>query len=90
MSHQKRGRIHGSKNNPLPDPLAFPGLEPRFTTREAAAFLRRSPTTLEIWRCRGGGPRYVKTMSRVTYKLSDLEAFEQSRQHTSESEVANG
>lgn len=86
-----KGRILGSKNNPLPDPLAFPGLEPRFTTKEAAAFLRRSPTTLEIWRTTGYGPCYLKSPGRggrVLYRLADLEAFEQSRQHTSE--AANG
>lgn len=82
-----KGRISGSKNTPLPPPLALPGLEPRLTTREAAAFLRRSPTTLEIWRCSGYGPRYLKAPGRggrVTYRFSDLEAFEQRHEHTSE------
>ena len=78
------GRIPGSKNNPLPAPLVYPGIEPRLTTREAAAYLRRSPTTLEIWRCHGNGPRYIKSGSRVLYALSDLQEFEVLRLHTSE------
>ena len=79
-----KGRITGSKNKPLAEPLSFPGIEPRFTTHEAAAFLRRSPITLEIWRCRGNGPRYIKSGRRVLYLPSDLKAFEHSRNHTSE------
>ncbi len=79
-----KGRITGSKNKPLAEPLNFPGIEPRFTTREAAAFLRRSPITLEIWRCHGNGPRYIKSGCRVLYLLNDLQAFEHARNHTSE------
>jgi hypothetical protein len=78
------GRVAGSKNKPLPAPLVFPGLEPRFTTKEAAAYLRRSPTTLEIWRCHGGGPRFIRSGGRILYALSDLLAFEETRNHTSE------
>jgi hypothetical protein len=77
-------RAIGSKNKPLAPFPVFPGLEPRFTTPEAAAFLRRRPITLEIWRSRGNGPRYIKSGGRVLYALSDLLAFEETRSHTSE------
>ena len=48
------------------------------TTLEAAAYLRRSPTTLERWRRDGTGPRYMgggghgKT---VHYRWSDLDRW---------------
>ncbi len=42
-----------------------------------------SPRTLEQWRWRGVGPRYLKLGARVTYRLSDVEAFEAERLHAS-------
>lgn len=46
------------------------------TTREAASWLAFSPKTLEKWRCRGGGPAYIKLRGwSVRYKLEDLQAF---------------
>ena len=79
-----RGRVKGSKNKPLAPPFSLPGLEPRLTTREAAALLRKSTSTLEIYRCTGKGPRYWKAGGRVLYHLADLEAWEQSKRHTSD------
>ena len=35
-----------------------------------------SPRTLERWRRRGQGPDYLKLVGRVSYRLSDVEAFE--------------
>ena len=35
-----------------------------------------SPRTLERWRCQGRGPDYLKLVGRVSYRLSDVEAFE--------------
>lgn len=35
-----------------------------------------SPRTLERWRWRGTGPRYIKIGGRVVYRLEDIEAFE--------------
>jgi len=46
-----------------------------FTTIETAQKLRIQPCTLEAWRCRGGGPVFVKFGRAVRYRLSDLEAF---------------
>lgn len=35
-----------------------------------------SPRTLERWRWKGIGPRYLKVGGRVLYRLDDIEAFE--------------
>jgi len=35
-----------------------------------------SEATLERWRCDGIGPKYLKMMSRVLYRLQDIEDFE--------------
>lgn len=35
-----------------------------------------SERTLERWRWRGVGPRYLKLGGRVAYRLEDVEAFE--------------
>ena len=59
-------------------------------TREAAAYLTLKPVTLEAWRCRGGGPVFVKLNKAVRYKQNDLDAFLDSRirQNTSQVEAA--
>lgn len=43
--------------------------------REAAAFLRLSPGTLEKQRVVGGGPRFRKFGRRVLYDRHDLEEW---------------
>jgi predicted DNA-binding transcriptional regulator AlpA len=48
-------------------------------TREAAAYLGLSPGTLEVWRCKGRGPRYSKLGKVVVYDSADLDAFRESR-----------
>jgi hypothetical protein len=66
-----------------------PGPCPTASTPAAAAihraFLRQadvarrwwiSERTLEGWRSRGLGPRYVKVGGRVIYQLADIEMFE--------------
>jgi hypothetical protein len=55
-----------------------------FSQRELARRLKISPRTLEGWRWRGTGPRFVKAGGRVLYRLEDVEAFEaeQLRQRT--------
>jgi hypothetical protein len=43
---------------------------------EAAAILRKSPSTLEMWRSRGVGPRSIKTGPRsVGYTIGELRRF---------------
>jgi DNA-binding transcriptional MerR regulator len=55
-----------------------------FSQRDLARRLGISPRTLEGWRWRGTGPRFVKAGGRVLYRLEDVEAFEaeQLRQRT--------
>ena len=50
-----------------------------FRTEEAAERLTVSKATLEAWRCRGGGPVFLKLGKAVRYRLSDLDAFTESR-----------
>jgi len=57
------------------------------TTKEAAMWLGLKPSTLEVWRVYGKGPRFMKLGNKaVRYRLEDLNAFlEQSlRSSTSE------
>ena len=48
-------------------------------TREAAHYLGVSPGTLEVWRCKGRGPRYCKLGKVVVYDPIDLDAFREAR-----------
>ena len=45
------------------------------TTPQAAAYLGLSTQFLEIARCRGGGPKYIKLAQAVRYSKSDLDEF---------------
>lgn len=51
------------------------------TQNELAARWSLSPRTLEQWRWRGVGPRYLKLGGRVAYRLVDIETFETTRLH---------
>jgi hypothetical protein len=42
------------------------------TVGEVAALLRCSISSLNKWRCLGGGPDFVKVGSRVRYRLTDI------------------
>jgi predicted DNA-binding transcriptional regulator AlpA len=55
-------------------------------TDQAAEVLGFSPRALEAWRCRGGGPRYVRVGRSIRYRPSDLEAWTQARLCSSTSE----
>ena len=56
---------------------------------EAADFLGLQRTTLEAWRCRGGGPRFVKLGRAVRYRQADLDGWIESRvRENTVSEVA--
>ena len=50
---------------------------PNLTTAETAERLHTTPGRLANIRCQGLGPAYFKFGSRVLYRLSDVEAFEQ-------------
>lgn len=48
-------------------------------TIEAAHHLGLQKTTLEAWRCRGEGPRFVKLGRAVRYRQADLDSWIESR-----------
>lgn len=47
--------------------------------REAAAALDVSVRTLQAWRCRGGGPQYLKIGKAVRYNPTTLTNWTESR-----------
>ena len=53
--------------------------KPFLTTREASQYLGLKRCTLEAWRCRGNGPRFVKLNRAVRYRLTDLNDWIESR-----------
>lgn len=54
---------------------------PSLTQSDLADRWHLSPRTLEQWRWRGIGPRYLKIGGRVVYRLDDIETFEAARLH---------
>lgn len=54
----------------------------------AADYLGLKRTTLEAWRCRGGGPRFVKMGRLVKYRTADLDAFIETRVRSNTTEAA--
>jgi len=54
-------------------------VEPVFDTNTAAPLLGITPGTLQVWRCQGKGPRYIKSGSKVIYRLRDINAYLDSR-----------
>lgn len=55
---------------------------------QAADYLGLKRTTLEAWRCRGGGPRFIKLGRLVKYRRADLDSFIESRVRSNTSEAA--
>ena len=62
----------------------MPGL---LNEKQAAAWLNVSVKTLQGWRYRGGGPKYVKLGRSVRYAMADLEAFVVASKRTSTSDT---
>lgn len=54
------------------------------STREAAAWLGLSVSTLNKWRCYGTGPDFIKAGGNVRYSRAALEAYAagRTRKHT--------
>ena len=52
-------------------------MAPLLTTADAATYLAVSPRTLEDWRFRLVGPRYIKLngTSTIRYRTEDLETY---------------
>ena len=44
-------------------------------TPQAAEYCRYAESTLEKFRCFGGGPRFSKRGRKVLYRLSDIDAW---------------
>ncbi len=59
---------------PVPKPDAFK-VDPLFDTVATAKILGVKPGTLEVWRYKGLGPRFIKCGSRVVYRLRDLNDY---------------
>jgi len=57
------------------------------TTREAAAYLKIQPATMEQFRWYGRGPRFVKIGRSVRYRQNDLDAYLDARVFTSTTEA---
>lgn len=59
----------------------------RMTTGEAALFLGLSVRTLELWRQKGLGPKYLRLGHSIRYDIDDLNAYLRSCQSGSEPAV---
>lgn len=55
------------------------GCSPFLNTEEAACYLNLKKSTLEAWRCRGGGPSFVRLGRAIRYRKSDLDWWVESR-----------
>jgi len=51
---------------------AEPSADDMLDTRAAADVLGVSPKTLNKWRCKGGGPRFVAVGAAIRYRRSAL------------------
>jgi len=49
--------------------------------RELAKWLGLSPRTIEIWRWRGGGPKYTKTGRYVRYRKGTVREWMANREY---------
>ncbi len=59
-------------------------------TEQAAEILDVKKSTLEAWRCRGGGPPFIKYGRAIRYRESDLQEFIESRVRRNTSEGLGG
>ena len=50
-------------------------IEMMLSQTEVAKIFKVSVKTLEYWRCRGEGPRYIKIGKLVRYQLADLKEY---------------
>jgi hypothetical protein len=57
---------------------------------QAAEILAVNPRTLEGWRFKGGGPRFVRVGRRVRYRMRDLRAWIEERTFVSTSDADHG
>ena len=55
---------------------------------ELAARWNISHRTLERWRTSGEGPRFLRLVGRIVYRLEDVEAFEAEQMRSAEAEAS--
>jgi predicted site-specific integrase-resolvase len=55
-------------------------------TEQAAAILDVKKSTMEAWRCRGGGPLFVRYGRAIRYREEDLSRFIESKIRSNTSE----
>ncbi len=48
-----------------------------------------APKTLEKWRCKGVGPKYVKVGSRILYRMADIQDFERQGLRVGNTAISN-
>ena len=64
---------------------AFPP-SPLWDEKQLADYLNISPRTPQMWRHRGGGPRFIKIGAAVRYRFEDVQAWigERTRANTAD------
>ena len=55
------------------------------TVQQASEYLGLAVSTLNKWRCLGGGPVFIKMGRAVRYRIEDLETFVQKSKASSTS-----
>lgn len=60
----------------------------RLRTPAAADYMALSPRTLEAFRVRGGGPRYIQIGRAVVYDTRDLDEWMAARKRDSTSDIS--
>jgi len=58
-----------------------------FSTEQAATYLGLSGRTLEGFRCRGGGPLFIKAGRRCLYRQEDLDEWALANRRSSTSDI---
>ena len=51
------------------------GIDYMMDQEDVSRILKVSTKTLEYWRCRGGGPDFIKIGKLVRYRMPDLKEF---------------
>lgn len=69
---------------------SHPDLDSALNENQAAEFLGVSVRTLQAWRVRGGGPRYIKIGRAVRYQRRELLGFQEAHTVGSTSESIAG
>jgi predicted DNA-binding transcriptional regulator AlpA len=84
FAHRNPARSKRMQYSPDPDTA--------LNENQAADFLGASVRTLQAWRVRGGGPRYVKIGRSVRYQRRELMAFQKAHTvgSTSETDAPDG